>query len=288
MEETIYDLVDTFYNYENIFQGITSDDKDGFSNKCKSLFQKNLRDTSVFFTENYCIKYMKYLKELKIKSAILEISYGCKYLYYKIYLDMFKDKNFNYTPQTFYKKFLESIRDDVTLETCNDYLDYDIDVILEKMEKLIELYKILFDEKLNEDCNCVSKCVTLYNDYLKLCRSDNDHEFCNELEKFRYIYKDRVASLNCAGAPKTLESTKPFDAFVILLPFTIILISTFILFILYKFTGIGPLLRLQMRKKKYKSSNLGQQMNTMQQTYGNISGKSGNKTYKISYPSVGS
>ncbi|KMZ76938.1 hypothetical protein PVIIG_06012 [Plasmodium vivax India VII] len=177
---------------------------------------------------------MKYLKELKIKSAILKISYGCKYLYYKIYLDMFKDKNFNYTPQTFYKEFLENYHNDDTLGICNDYLDDIIQITLEKMEKLIELYKILFDKKLNEDCNCVSKCVTLYNDYLKLCRSDNDHEFCNELEKFRYIYKDRVASLNCAGAPKTLESTKPFDAFVILLPFTIILISTFILFILYK------------------------------------------------------
>ncbi|CAI7718674.1 PIR protein [Plasmodium vivax] len=231
---------------------------------------------------------MKYLKELKIKSAILKISYGCKYLYYKIYLDMLKNKENNYTPQIFYKKFLESIRDDVTLETCNDYLDYDIDVILEKMEKLIELYKILFDKKFNEDCNCVSQCVNLYNDYLKLCRSDNDHEFCNELEKFRYTYEARVASLNCVGMPRTLESTKPFDSFVILLPFTIILITSFILFILYKFTGIGPLLRLQMRKEKYKSSNLGQQMDSIQQTHGTISRKSGNMTYKISYPSVGS
>ncbi|KMZ95041.1 hypothetical protein PVMG_06023 [Plasmodium vivax Mauritania I] len=230
----MYDLVDTFYNYENIFQGITSDDKDGFSNKCKSLFQTNLWDTSVFFTENYCIKYMKYLKQLKIKSVILKISYGCKYLYYKIYLDMFKDKKFNYTPQTFYKEFLENYHNDDTLGICNDYGGDTILVILEKMDKLIDLYKIFNNIKSNENCICVSKCVTLYKDYLMLCRSDNDHEFCNELEKFRYIYKDRVASLNCAGAPKTLESTKPFDAFVILLPFTIILISTFILFILYK------------------------------------------------------
>ncbi|CAG9474522.1 unnamed protein product [Plasmodium vivax] len=201
---------------------------------------------------------------------------------------MFKDKKFNYTPQTFYKEFLENYHNDDTLGICNDYGGDTILVILEKMDKLIDLYKIFNNIKSNENCICVSKCVTLYKDYLMLCRSDNDHEFCNELEKFRYIYKDRVASLNCAGAPKTLESTKPFDAFVILLPFTIILISTFILFILYKFTGIGPLLRLQMRKKKYKSSNLGQQMNPMQQTYGTISRKSGNEMYKISYPSVGS
>ncbi|SCA81857.1 VIR protein [Plasmodium vivax] len=201
---------------------------------------------------------------------------------------MFKNKENNYTPQIFYKKFLESIRDDVTLETCNDYLDYDIDVILGKMEKLIELYKIFFDEKFNENCSYVSQCVILYNEYLKICHNDKDHEFCNELEKFRYKYEDRVAPLNCVGVPKTLESTIPFDSFVILLPCTIILITTFILFILYKFTGIGPLLRLQMRKKKYKSSNLSQHMNTMQQTYGTTSRKSGNKTYKISYPSVGS
>ncbi|KMZ96407.1 hypothetical protein PVNG_05869, partial [Plasmodium vivax North Korean] len=132
-----------------------------------------------------------------------------------------------------------------------------------------------------------SQCVKSYNDYLKLCHNDNDHEFCNELEKFRYKYKDRVAHLNCVDVPKTLESTRPFDSFVILLPFTIILVLTFILFILYKFTGIGPLLRLQMRKKKYKSSDLDQQKNTMQQTYGTISKKSGNNMYKISYPSVG-
>ncbi|EDL42717.1 variable surface protein Vir15-related, truncated, partial [Plasmodium vivax] len=133
-----------------------------------------------------------------------------------------------------------------------------------------------------------SQCVTLYNNYLKLCHNDKDQEFCNELERFRYKYEDRVAPLNCVGVPKTLESTRPFDSFVILLPFTIILMTTFISFILYKFTGIGPLLRLQMRKEKYKSSNLGQQMDSIQQTHGTISRKSGNMTYKISYPSVGS
>ncbi|KMZ95079.1 hypothetical protein PVMG_05606 [Plasmodium vivax Mauritania I] len=228
-----YDVVGTFNTYENIFQGITSEDTDGFSDKCKNLRQTNLKDTS-FFPDNYCIIYMKYLKELNIKSVIHRISYGCKYLYYKIYLDMFKEKKISYTPQIFYKKFLENYHSDNILGICNDYLDEIIQVTLEKMDKLIDLYKTFNDIQSNENCNCVSKCVTLYNDYLKLCRSDNDHEFCNELENFRYIYKERVASLNCAGAPKTLESTKPFDTFVILLPFTIILISTFILFILYK------------------------------------------------------
>ncbi|KMZ89822.1 hypothetical protein PVMG_05987, partial [Plasmodium vivax Mauritania I] len=76
-----------------------------------------------------------------------------------------------------------------------------------------------------------SQCVTLYNDYLKLCHNDKDREFCNELERFRYKYEDRVASLNCVDVLKTLESAKPFDSFVLLLPFTIILITTFILFI---------------------------------------------------------
>ncbi|KMZ96160.1 hypothetical protein PVNG_05806, partial [Plasmodium vivax North Korean] len=133
-----------------------------------------------------------------------------------------------------------------------------------------------------------SQCLNLYKDYLKLCRSDNDHELCNELEKFRYKYEDRVAPLNCFDVPKTLESTIPFDSLVILITFTIILITTFNFLILYKFTGIGPLLRLQMRKEKYKSSNLGQQMDSIQQTHGTISRKSGNMTYKISYPSVGS
>ncbi|KNA00891.1 hypothetical protein PVNG_05818, partial [Plasmodium vivax North Korean] len=133
-----------------------------------------------------------------------------------------------------------------------------------------------------------SQCVRLYNDYLKLCHNDKDHEFCNELEKFRYKYEHKVAPLNCVGVPKTLESTKPFDSFVIFLPFTTILITTFILFILYKFTGMGSLLRLQMRKTKYKSSDLDQQMDSMQQTHGTISRKNANTTYKISYPSVGS
>ncbi|KMZ83333.1 hypothetical protein PVBG_05729 [Plasmodium vivax Brazil I] len=102
------------------------------------------------------------------------------------------------------------------------------------MDKLIDLYKTFNDIKSNENCNCVSQCVTLYNNYLKLCHNDKDQEFCNELERFRYKYEDRVAPLNCVGVPKTLESTRPFDSFVILLPFTIILMTTFISFILYK------------------------------------------------------
>ncbi|VVA00043.1 PIR protein [Plasmodium vivax] len=153
---------------------------------------------------------------------------------------------------------------------------------------LLRLQMRINDIKFNEICSYASQCAILYNNYLKLCHNNKDHEFCNELEKFRYIYEARVASLDCVGVPKTLESAKPFDSLVILLPFTIILISTFILFILYKFTDIGLLLRLQMRKRKHKSSNLGQQMNPMQQAYGTISRKSGNEMYKISYPSVGS
>ncbi|KNA02219.1 hypothetical protein PVNG_04450 [Plasmodium vivax North Korean] len=230
----MYDVVGTYYNYEDIFKDINPEDKDGFSDKCISLIQTNLNDTSVFFSDKDCTKYMKYLKGLNMKGLIYKISYGCIYLYYKIYLDMFKNKTISYTPQKFYRKFLENSHDDNILGICKDYLNEIIQVTLEKMDKLIDLYKIYNNIKSNEDCNFFSQCVALYNDNLMLCRIDNDHEFCNELEKFRYTYEARVASLNCVGMPRTLESTKPFDSFVILLPFTIILITSFILFILYK------------------------------------------------------
>lgn len=161
-------------------------------------------------------------------------------------------------------------------------------ISLEKVHKLITLYRIFKKDAKSSgicNCDCALECSKLHSEYIKDCPKGNDEDFCNELENFKYKYDTNMLSVtDCNTAPKTLPSVKALDLnFIITTTVTIKLVISFFLFILFKYTALGPRLFPRLRRnKRFKENEVRET-----QKLGHISersrSKGRNKSYNIVY-----
>ncbi|KAI4833798.1 PIR protein [Plasmodium brasilianum] len=207
-----------------------------------------------------CQDVGRYLIEIK-EHYKLDSLKRCKYLNYRINSDEMYNKN----PKWFqgYNEF-SSLLDNI----CVQKFERIQPNILEKLKELYSYYKSFNEYNGKESdsdgtiCINIKKCYNFYNDNYKECQRNNEGLFCEELNNFKKAYDDKMNKLSpCIGLPKTLPQieqtstkiltpTKEDDAFVPILTTSIVLLMSFTIFFLYKFTPLKSWIYYRLRKKK--------------------------------------
>ncbi|SBS93638.1 PIR Superfamily Protein [Plasmodium malariae] len=111
-------------------------------------------------------------------------------------------------------------------------------------------------DNVNRDrCNDATKYYTFYIKHYTGCKENIIDEFFEELKNFKKVYDNQMRKINaCPNVPRILEPTENY-IFVVTLTTVSILIASFTLFILYKFTPMKVLLHSYLIKKKIHRIN---------------------------------
>ncbi|SBT85434.1 PIR protein [Plasmodium malariae] len=184
----------------------------------------------------------------------------CKYLNYKINSDD-KYKNPDWIQK--YKEISSKIGN-----ICIDDIKTIPNESSEKLKKLYSHYDNFdkFNGK-NRDsdghiCNSVRECYNIYNDNYKKCQINSNDPFCEELINFKKAYDNKMDKLSpCKDLPKTLPHIEQASTqilppkkedyvFVPILTTSIVLLMSFTIFFLYKFTPLKSWIYNRLRKKK--------------------------------------
>ncbi|SBT72739.1 Plasmodium vivax Vir protein, putative [Plasmodium ovale] len=294
-EEESFNYLSSFPTSKDDFDKVTQNPENSHLDICE-VIKKHFHDSDDGQKFSVpCQKITIYLNHLKGIYTSRNISEACKYLNYKINEEVKKLKKSSYNTEQFYinliLKYKEHGYDMNTI--CPGIVDYLSEDVFAKVKDLSNMYyKINKLRKITgassaEDCNGVKDSLTLYTSYKNGCANRSTDSFCRALEGFKsyyYLYMGTVLN-KCPQLEKTsssfeitlegehgesglpggvqadddehtpdsdLDSLKAYT----LISFLLVLIISFILFILYKFTPFGSWLRPQLRRKKIVWNNI--------------------------------
>ncbi|SBT73377.1 Plasmodium vivax Vir protein/Plasmodium variant antigen protein Cir/Yir/Bir, putative [Plasmodium ovale] len=290
--ETIYNVVGSFSVYKNILDILETDDSLAIIDECTE-FNSNQYLKPDSDNINTCQIAVKYLTKLKENGQHSYKDKGCKYFYKWIYGKVKDSDNaIEHTLKICNELFIKYNEN----EDFDIFQEYRNNMSKEFLEKLVKLFNLHddFDKFKNnstpqdDNCNYAKKFVRLYEKNVKECHVYSDSDFCNELENIKEDYENIIKTKTCPhDIPKILPSTRGIDhAILILIPFFIILITSFILFISYKFTPFGLRFHRNLIWKKEICSNIYQETDNLYHTADISNRISQGENYRIAYPSV--
>ncbi|KMZ96369.1 hypothetical protein PVNG_06146 [Plasmodium vivax North Korean] len=151
-------------------------------------------------------------------------------------------------------------------------------------------YKFKGNNQLGDNkCICATKCVDLYKKNINICEEGNDNDLCYELDNLKERYDSYMKSkVDCPDLPKTLESYRIYNpAVVVITPFSVLLVISLTLFLLYKFTPFGLIFRKGTNNKNKIPENLDYETHFPPHTSQRVNNYNNNRQYNISYLSSG-
>ncbi|SBS99581.1 PIR Superfamily Protein, partial [Plasmodium malariae] len=225
----------------------------------------------------------------------------CKYLNYRIN----SDNNYNKKPEWFqgYNEFSSLLGN-----ICVQKFEKIQSNILKKLKDLYSYYDDF--EKFNGQesdsggriCNNFKKLYSFYKDNYKECQGNNESLFCEELNNFKKAYDYKMNKLTtCNGLPQTLPQleqtstqilppTEEVDyLFVTILTTSIVLLMSFTIFFLYKFTPLKSWIYNRLRKKKIIELNKfqGESRESLQNIHEEVNRNYEGSSHNISYQPQG-
>ncbi|SBS89702.1 PIR Superfamily Protein [Plasmodium ovale curtisi] len=239
-----------------------------------------------------CERGIKYLTHLKSYDNFDYRDKGFRYLCYWIYSDVLKDNKSIENVLNIYKEFHKKYEEFESYKFEGYLKEFSTD-ILKNLINLTDLYKIFnsFKDIIDNSCtnhDQVRQCAEKYNIYVDECYAGDDDDFCDELENFKEAYDSAMKNVNCPeNIPKILPPIKRHNiGATVSIPFAIILVISFFLFIMYKFTPFGLRVSSLLKRKKTMHNDLEQDKNEFVFTSKKPDVNSENKKYSLSYHSV--
>ncbi|SBT73798.1 Plasmodium vivax Vir protein, putative [Plasmodium ovale] len=289
---TAYNVTSSYQEYKKALDSYTSSSDSIEIPGCDNFNNKHING-STYDPSRVCTIAIKFLIHLKEKYVSSYGEEGCRYLYYWLYVKALESKKTTENTLDLYKKLNE---------VFNEHNDgnYMFDEYINKMDKdtcnktqkIIHLYEVfnIFENQEPSDVEekkCTSKCAEIFTSYVNECREEYDYDFCNELKNFREYHNFFIRKLrNCEGDKYFLPPVENFDIVgMIILPFVLILVTSLILPLLYKFTPIGPWIRHRLVKKKNVWDDMQQDENHLLRNYEMQKDNSIKPYYKIAYNS---
>ncbi|SBS84757.1 PIR protein [Plasmodium ovale] len=288
MGESIYSFVWFFPEHKELFDEKTKDDDLHENIFCHEISKHFINDHEKY--RNPCTQVLKYLSYLESKPS-LDYRACCKYLNYWLYDNVINNKKSEYNALKLYQQFKNLDNDLLDHNICEKYIEDINDDIFSELKELYTLFdkfnhiKKETTSNIANICKIADECSTLYRKQEQKCAANYKNIFCNELENFRKVYNSYMASkIKCNAESIILPSfLKNNLAAIIIVPFVIILIVSFILFILYKFTQYGSWLYPLTRRKKVMWDDMIEQTQQFQHTVEEIDNDLKHRQYNISY-----
>ncbi|VUZ99589.1 PIR protein [Plasmodium vivax] len=295
MRNTSYDVRNIYHTYKRVLDSWNPGSNFQTSEEFIFINQDLIKKHTDAFTIKHCLQAQHYLSNVEEKREPQYLSNGCKFFLYWLYYDVLNRVSD-------YDKVLK-IYEDVLREyievSSNDYFKNYIksfsEQTIEKIIKLSEMYEYFYkfkEEDKKQGCNkCdnAEKCVSLYNENIKVCEKAKDYDFCYELDNLKESYDTYMKTNECCSSlPKTLKSYSVQNpAALIITPFSILLVISLFIFFLYKFTPFGSLFRKKTKNKKKIPGNLDYATPVLPHTSQSVNNYNNNRQYNISYLSSG-
>ncbi|SBS93131.1 PIR Superfamily Protein [Plasmodium ovale curtisi] len=288
IKKTIYNVANEVDTYRN---QLNNDPEEIFMNMemCRNFVNPYINKVNADLNCERAIKYLSYLKSFE---SLDFRDQGFRYMCYWIYYDVLNDKKSFENTLNLYKEFHRKY-EEFDDHKFDEYLKQFSTYMLENLIKLTDLYKMFNAFKGNGGNSCtnhdqVQQCAQKYNTYVDECYSGDDDDFCDELENFKQTYENYMKTSTCPETiPKILPPIKRHNiGATVSIPFAIILVVSFFLFILYKFTPFGLRVSSLLKRKKTMYNDLEKDKNEFVFTSKKADVNSENKKYSLSYHSV--
>ncbi|GAW84430.1 variable surface protein [Plasmodium gonderi] len=253
----IFDILDLYFSdYKKIFDNSTNGLAE-YSSQCQEIKNRNTRINHLNIIKEYntCIKLMAYLFDIhSVRDNTLRIKNGLQYLYYLLYRDDQNSLKYSKQINEIYKEFINLYYKTSTGDLIKPYSE--INIFDNEWKKLRDIYdlntKINYIKNYNtcsetDRCDCVDDCAETYMRHEDACLLNSGSHFCDALENIRNQYNnipnitEECDNLKCKMLPciKYEDITLPYSRTstkqAILIPVTIILIISLLIFILNKF-----------------------------------------------------
>ncbi|CAI7717638.1 PIR protein [Plasmodium vivax] len=293
MEKTTYNFVSLFPEYKTKMDAYIKNPPKEYESSCQGITENHLSNNDISI-KNSCLIVMAYLNDIRTTYYNRDIVSHCKYVYYWLYefllIRLGNDKNVLQYYNDILNKHNEQHAPSICVGTVEEFDK-------EKYGKINALYNVYekyysYTKKIQSCtshlCTCGYECIKDYKTNIQKCTDPSNYEFCNELENFRTIYNTHIASGNsCDNMPDYLP---PFliihISHIILIPITILLAISFILFLLYKYTPFGSRLCPLKKKMTQIRCNINEEIHQLNSTQEGSQKNMKNRSYHIAYNSV--
>ncbi|SBT74554.1 PIR protein [Plasmodium ovale] len=253
---------------------------------CEMKGKTHLKDEKDFI--DHCVKVTSYIENFYENCPIKDNPKHCKFFNYILNEEV---RNNRYTKYN--DVMLMNAYKDISSEMgiCKDDVEF---IQQEDFTKINDLHNMNYKLKsflnnINDsgyNCREVNNSVDLYKSYERMCNKQNINIFCNKLNEYKSYYIRHIAQIlpKCPQIDETLpsfgiigaeddesemqgsfhdgdevlvaSSGLGFSRSNILIAFSSLLLIFFIIFILYKFTPVGPWILPQIRNMKQNLNNI--------------------------------
>ncbi|SBS93996.1 PIR Superfamily Protein [Plasmodium ovale curtisi] len=288
---TIYNVASSYKEYKNELDTYKGHDVLMHAFDCDAFNNEFLRKSGgdVF---RICYAVMNFLNLLMEKDNSYKDK-GSKYLFHWLHVDVLGNKYPIQDTIILYKELHEKFNNEEGDNTLYKYINQINVHTSEQIVKLISIYDKLehFNSEYvskKEKVSCTGECIDLYNTYVDECRKGYDKDFCNELKNFREKYHFFIRKiLSYEGEQYLLPPVESFNTLgVIIIPFTLILVTSLSFPIFYKFTTFGPWIHRIIGKNNNIWENIKEETNHSLNPYEMENKNSENRSYNISYDSL--
>ncbi|SBT59289.1 PIR Superfamily Protein [Plasmodium ovale wallikeri] len=288
--QTYNKLPNPYFVYEKVLDNYKSDAETPEIYGCNEFISKHVND-SKYGAIKTCSIAIKFLNHLKERNDPSYQEYGCKYMYYWLYVEALESKKSINNALDLYRELnLLYNREHDGDNKFDKYISKFNNNTYEKVKKLIHIYDVFntfASQATPEDpyMKCTSDCIKLFTSHAEECRTVYEKDFCDELNLFREKYNFFIQRIrNCEGEEYFLPPIEGFDAVSkIIIPVSLIFVTSFILPFLYKFTAFGPWINRLISKKKYMSDNINEETVQLLNSYEMEGHNSRKNNYNIAY-----
>ncbi|SBS95084.1 PIR Superfamily Protein [Plasmodium ovale curtisi] len=257
-----YPYLSSFVQYDQKFNEIIegSGGDTTYETWCNQISGDQFQGNNIF--RNRCYEIGKYLNNIRSEQNDGDTYKRCAHLNYIL------NSNTNYHNMTNYSKSdlikaYSGISQKLN-DICYGKIELIDDNVLEKLKEIYNMHDLFNKVKLNKSscsatcCSNIIQCVSIYDKYIENCYVDSMDYICQELSKLKHVYDEHMETVTtCPEAVKKLIPPKENNTGVtILIPYIIILIIPFFLFILYKFTPFSSLVRPRIHQIKRLLNNI--------------------------------
>ncbi|SBT56518.1 PIR Superfamily Protein [Plasmodium ovale wallikeri] len=287
--KTRNDAVSSYSKYKDELSSYSSGDNDIYMFGCDTFTNDLLRNAEGGASKicNLALNFLRHLKERNDSSYQKD---GCKYLLYWLYVDVLNKETTIENTLIVYKALNKTfnVHND-GFNMFDNYINQMNKDTYDKVEKITNIYDV-FNKYISQVTSegpgkkCTSDCINLFTSYADECRKLDDKDFCNELILFRKQYNFFIQSVRmCEKEEYLLPPVETFDTVnVIILPFSLIFVTSLILLLLYKFTAFGPWISHLISKKKNIWDNINEETDQILNSYEMVEDNS-KRNYNIAY-----
>ncbi|SBT74313.1 PIR protein [Plasmodium ovale] len=319
--EEYYKLVDKFQTFKNGFDKYVRDTTGYYNYVCQQV-TKLLSDKDKYY-EKPCLDVLHYLKYMMNSDSHDEKRESCMFLNYYLNNSLQRIKNNKHNATKFYTNIKENCMNNfIDFNVCKQEIRDIHPFVLYTIQTLFNLYYHFQKYKSSSIPNDVNHClyaykfVSIYENSKNTCKVHYNTSFCQKIINIKDQYNTyRESDSKCSNVKKKLQNPEkegprnilqvsgPYGSSLhghhmlgstsnpmgnnISVPFAILLVTPILLFILYKFTPVGPMLRPHLHKYLGISGNIDEKNHELHSNnFSDDETETHNSGYHITYNSL--